>query len=310
MIASRLLALTAATSALVCSAPVMAQADPAPAADGSAAEAAETAIEYRSEAVVQALPSPPVPPPPPPPPPPDDIFESDVVEYERRTAPAATTAIHAQPALAAYPAYSAYPGIAAPHVAGSYASPYPYPYPAPHYAGHVPQPRQFDREGWLAHCRERIRGVDRKDRGAVIGGLLGAAAGGIIGNRAWDSERLAGTLLGAGVGGLAGIAIGAAIGAAGERRREDECAWHLDRYMAAGQGGYGYPGQAHGYAYGYPAVAYVPVLVQIPQRAVVREYVTEEWVDVPAKAQPVAQTKIIRQPAPRPDKRIKRVRGR
>ena len=64
------------------------------------------------------------------------------------------------------------------------------------------------------------------------------------------------------------------------------------------------------WAYGYPAVAYVPVLVQIPQRAVVREYVTEEWVDVPAKAQPVAQTKIIRQPAPRPDKRIKRVRGR
>lgn len=143
----------------------------------------------------------------------------------------------------------------------------------------------------------------------MIGGLLGAAAGGIIGNRAWNSERLAGTLVGAGVGGLAGIAIGSAIGAAADRRSEDECAWHLDRYMDAGYAAPGY-GTGYGYGYGYPAFAYVPVLVQIPQRAVVREYVTEEWIDVPQHARPATQTKIIRQPAPRADKRSKLIKAR
>lgn len=187
-----------------------------------------------------------------------------------------------------------------------YAPPHPYPTAYPHAAP------PFDRGAWLANCRERIHGVSREDRGGVIGGLLGAAAGGVIGNRAWDSERLAGTLLGAGVGGLAGLAIGSAIGAAGDRKREDECAWHLDRYMAAGHQGYGYshPGYGYGYSYGYPAIAYVPVLVAVPQRAVMRETVTEEWIDVPVHTGPRTHTKVIREHAPVPDKRIKYTKGR
>lgn len=186
-----------------------------------------------------------------------------------------------------------------PHGIGGY--PYAPPYAAPHY----PAPARFDREAWLADCRERIRGVNREDRGGVIGGLLGAVAGGVIGNRSWDRERLAGTLLGAGVGGLAGIAIGSAIGAAGDRRREDECAWHLDRYIDAG---HGYPGS--GYGHGYPAFAYVPVLVQVPQRAVVREYVTEEWIDEPVRSRSVPRSKIILQPAPPAGKRSKLIKAK
>lgn len=177
-------------------------------------------------------------------------------------------------------------------------------HPGAHHPGYGPQ---FDRDAWLLRCRESIRGVSKKDRAGVIGGLLGAAVGGVIGNRAWDSERLAGTLLGAGVGGLAGVAIGAAIGAAGDRRREDECAAHLDGYLARG-----YPG----YSYGYGQVAYVPVMVQVPQRAVVREYVTEEVIDEPVAAAnpayrptPQPQPKILPRPAPRSDKRIKLIKG-
>ena len=92
-------------------------------------------------------------------------------------------------------------------------------------------------------------------------------------------------------------AIGTAIGAAGERRREDECALYLDRYTAEGYGypgyGYGYPG----YGYGYGGYALVPVLVAVPQRQVVRETVTEEWVDVPVRSRSIPPR---RHPAPAP----------
>lgn len=202
--------------------------------------------------------------------------------------------------------------VAMPAPRGHAGSPHSYAPGGPPPMGYRPGP-PFDRGAWLANCRERIRGVSREERGGVIGGLLGAAAGGVIGNRAWDSERLAGTLLGAGVGGLAGLAIGAAIGAAGDRRREDECAWHLDRYMAGGYPGHGYGHPGYGYAYagyGYPAVAYVPVLVAVPQRAVVRETVTEEWVDVPARARSHGHGKVIRAHTPAPDKRIRYTKGR
>lgn len=185
----------------------------------------------------------------------------------------------------------------------------------PAHPGYAPMPPRFDRGAWLAECRERIRGVDRKDRGGVIGGLLGAIAGGVAGNRLWDSRRLAGTLLGAGVGGLAGAAIGSAVAASGDRDRDDECADYLDRYMAGGYGsqGYGYPGYGYGYgySYAYPAFAYVPVMVQVPQRAIVRETVTEEWVTVPGAARTVTPTKTIRYaPAPAPSKRTKLIKGR
>lgn len=185
---------------------------------------------------------------------------------------------------------------------------------APHaYGAPLPPPR-FDREEWLENCRGRIRGVDRKDVGGVIGGLLGGIAGGIIGNRAWDSRRTAGTLIGAGVGGLAGIAIGAAIGAASERRRDDECAWRLDEYLSIGQPGYG-DGYGHpGYGYGYPAYGYgytlVPVVVAIPQRQIVRETVTEEYEDVPVRARTVTRSRVIHRAAPAPDKRVRQIKGK
>lgn len=179
----------------------------------------------------------------------------------------------------------------APLAYGHPGAPYP---PQPAWA----PPPQFDRDAWLDDCRARIRGHDRRERGGIIGGLLGAIGGGIVGNRAYDSERLAGTLIGAGVGGLAGLAIGAAIGAAADRDRLDECEFYLDRYLTGYRPGpgYGYPG--YGYAYPAYAMTYVPVVVQVPQRAIVREYVTTEWVDVPEPAtRTVTETRIIRQPA-------------
>jgi hypothetical protein len=290
MTVRRLITLSAATAALASAGSVIAHPGASP--GHAQAEDGET-IVYRGEPVVQPLPAPHSPPPPP-------AYEA----FEHET----HTIVHDEPAHG-YPAPSAY-GHAGSFPAGSAVQIPPhgiggYPYAPPHAATHYPAPARFDRDAWLADCRERIRGVDREDRGGVIGGLLGAVAGGVIGNRSWDRERLAGTLLGAGVGGLAGIAIGSAIGAAGERRREDECAWHLDRYVDAG---HGYPGSGYGYGYGYPAFAYVPVLVQVPQRAVVREYVTEEWIDEPVRARSVPRAKIIRQPATpagKPSKLIK-----
>jgi len=196
-----------------------------------------------------------------------------------------------------------------------YGGPQTYPYPVVAYPGAYPGSpygpgyagAPFERDAWLADCHDRIRGVRRKDRAGVIGGLLGAIAGGVAGNRIADGNRLAGTLIGGGVGGLAGIAIGNAIGAAGDRRRGDECAWQLDRYMAAGHPGYGYGYPGYGYGYGYTMV---PVLVAVPQRQVVREYVTEEYVDEPVRARTVTRSWTERRAAPAPDKRLKIIKAR
>lgn len=199
------------------------------------------------------------------------------------------------------------------------------PPPAAYYPAPPAPPPHFDAESWLADCRARYRAGEGREEGGVAGGLLGAAAGGLIGNRVADGERLAGTLIGAGVGGLAGLAIGTAIGAAADRdRAEDYCEAMLERYP---------PGYAHApapaypppapYGYGYPgyygqgcactpAVTYMPVLMAVPQRAVVREYVTEEWVEAEPRAERPASTKrrVIRTPAPAPDKRIKYTKTR
>jgi hypothetical protein len=276
--ARRLLAFSAAAGALTVGAPALAQA----AGDYEYAQPAPAGgVVFHSDPMVQALPMPPAPmagewvdeaadlPPPPLPPMPP-------------VPPAPLEVIYAAP-----PAAYAMPQ--------AYGAPYPYPGAYPGYA--QPLPPQFDRDGWLANCHDRIRGVDRQDRAGEIGGLLGAAIGGVVGNRAWDSKRFAGTLLGAGVGGLAGVAIGTAIGAAGERRHEDDCALYLDRYLADG---HGYPGYAYGYpgyGYGYGGYALVPVLVAVPQRQVVRETVTEEWVDVPVRSRSIPPR---RHPAPHP----------
>lgn len=202
---------------------------------------------------------------------------------------------------------------------------------APHHGGHAypahhggpampPQPA-FDREDWLDQCRAQYR-RDRRGRseGGLGGGILGAAIGGVIGNRVDDDgNRLAGTLIGAGVGGIAGAVLGSVIGGSGDKRRAaDECEAYLDRYMAGGYGQQGYYGhgqyaQGYGYGYGFQGYAmqmtYVPVLVQVPQRAIVRETVREEWVETShhhSHARP-AKTKKVRYhaapaPAPKPIK--------
>lgn len=189
-------------------------------------------------------------------------------------------------------------------------------HPMPHnqaaYPAHHQQQPRFDRQAWLDECVDRVSGGrhDRRDRnGNVIGGLVGAAAGGLIGNRvAGRGNRLAGGLIGAGVGGLAGLAVGAAIDKSSKRGNGDAYAYcedYLARY-SHGQGGYGY--QQHGYAYQYARpMMLVPVWVQVPQRAVTREYVTHEYVDVEVvEYETVPARRVIkRAPAPRPVKRIK-----
>ncbi len=184
------------------------------------------------------------------------------------------------------------------------------------------QPVVWDRETWLAECHARTRGVERKKRGGIIGGLLGAITGGLIGNRAWDSERLAGTLIGAGAGGLVGGLIGNAIENGGDNRPYYNCEEALDRYMSGTAAAprvatrtippYGYAptyAPAYGHAYGYAPVyaqpyaypqqmTYVQTTEEIPQQVVVREYVTEEWVEQPAPQRAPAVREIKRAPAP------------
>lgn len=180
-----------------------------------------------------------------------------------------------------------------PHQAGGYPV-----YPGSH--AMPPQPA-FDRGAWLDQCRAQYRDNRGRRDGGIGGGLLGAAVGGVIGNRVADSDRLAGTLIGAGVGGIAGAVLGSVIGGSGDRRRAaDECEDYLDRYLAGGYGqqghyGYGYPG------YGYAMhMTYVPVLIEVPQRAVVRETVTEEWVDVPHHHVRPVKRKVEYRPTPAP----------
>lgn len=128
----------------------------------------------------------------------------------------------------------------------------------------------FDRSAWLEQCRSRLDTYEKdSDRGEVIGALIGAAAGGVLGNRiAGSGNRTAGTLIGAGAGALAGMAAGDAI-EDGRRRRTssyDQCEAYLDDYMEqananAGRVQYNQPGQ----------YMLVPVTVAIPQKAVYRD---------------------------------------
>ncbi|ABC64707.1 hypothetical protein ELI_13075 [Erythrobacter litoralis HTCC2594] len=172
---------------------------------------------------------------------------------------------------------------------------------APHHPGYPPMPPVFDRGAWLDECRAYVRERRRRgDRGATIGGLLGAAAGGVIGNRVASSERLGGALIGAGVGGLAGLAIGSAVALAQGDPDKRNCKDWLERYedgIANGgyyPGGYypGYPGHGwggqwgqswshgSGWSGGYVVAPVTTVVVHhggyVP---VVREIVTEEWVE-------------------------------
>ncbi|MGB3754006.1 MAG: hypothetical protein WA954_08935 [Parerythrobacter sp.] len=196
------------------------------------------------------------------------------------------------------------------------------PYQQPYYQQTAPS---YDREAWLDECYDRVRG-ENSDRGsAAVGGVLGAAAGGVLGNRiAGSGQRLGGTLLGAGIGGLVGVLGGSAIDrGAGKREAREYCEDYLTQYEAGqsgsqyypqqvgyGHGGYGQVFQHGGYImqqpqYGYyPApVQYVQVLVPVEQRAVVREYV--EYVTVPETVyeevevvEDVVRERVIHRPAP------------
>ena len=229
---------------------------------------AASEVIYRQEPVVQPLPAPM----PAPVAAPQPVYEQDYAyeeEYEYKTAAPAPMAHHPMPH---HPMPHA---MHRPH--HPQAAAYPPPYP------------DFDRAAWLDDCESKVRGKDSKKKGGIIGALLGAIAGGVIGNRAWKSERLGATLIGAGAGGLVGGVIGSAIGGKGRGDR-DYCEAYLDRYL---MGSYGQSG--YGYGYGYTGYTMVPVMVAVPQRAVVREYVTEEWVDVPVKHKPVKKVRYIKQ---------------
>lgn len=128
----------------------------------------------------------------------------------------------------------------------------------------------FDRNAWLAECRTRLDTYENdSDRGKVIGALVGAAAGGVLGNRiAGSGNRTAGTLIGAGGGALAGMAVGDAIDDAARTRNDSsrQCEAYLDNYMeqanaSAGRVQYNQPGQ----------YMLVPVTVALPQTAVYRD---------------------------------------
>jgi len=198
----------------------------------------------------------------------------------------------------------------------------------------APAPVVFEREQWLEECRRRTSGRSEKEKGGIIGSLLGAVAGGILGNRiAGSGERLAGTLIGAGTGGLGGLLLGNLIGG-GKKNDRYDCDAALDSYLSqygqpgavrtiAHPGGYpahGYPGYAPAYTghYGYSAscgcqqaqVVWVPIRTEVRQRVIVRETVREERIPGARIIPPRPSPKMIKQtprpvPAPRPIKMIK-----
>ncbi len=186
---------------------------------------------------------------------------------------------------------------------------------APAY-GYAPAATVFERDEWIDECEARTNGRGDREKGGIIGSLLGAIAGGLIGNRVSDSERLGGTLIGAGVGGLGGLVLGNLIGGGRNSRGDYDCEAALDSYLsqhgqpgaypvarvaartipapayaAPVQYGYGYAPAYQPYTYAPPQqIVYVPVQYEQQQRVIVRETVREEI--VPGAARVI--------PAPRP----------
>lgn len=211
---------------------------------------------------------------------------------------------HGQMAPAVYPGAAYPPGMYPATMYPGHAMGAPVYFPQGGYpAGAMSYPGGFQQDGlardeWLAECRARYDGGESrgKDRGRTLGALLGAAAGGLAGNRiAGRGDRLAGTLVGAGVGALAGGAAGSAIGESSDRREAmDDCEAFLVQHEARWQQ----------MSYGYGPVMLVPIMVPVEQRAAVREYVTEEWVDETVMVT-VPGKKIIQvAPAPKPVKTV------
>ena len=185
----------------------------------------------------------------------------------------------------------------------------------------MPAPVVLDREQWLAECNRRIDGRSNGDRATIIGGLLGAIGGGVLGNVLADGNRLGETLLGAGAGGLGGALLGSLVGG-GKRGDRYDCEAALDGYMAyyAQPGAMrtiGYPYPPTGYRYGYtgaysysaecgcqqPQMALIPIRTEVRQRVIVREQIREQLVPGervidpprPTPIKPAAPTKLIKQ---------------
>ncbi|MEQ5788147.1 hypothetical protein J3454_09600 [Erythrobacter sp. NFXS35] len=177
-------------------------------------------------------------------------------------------------------------------------------------------PAVFERDQWVEECRRRTAGHNRDDTGRIIGGLLGAVAGGFAGYEiAGAGDRVLGTVLGVGGGGLLGGLIGSLFGGDRDKNRYD-CEAALDSYLSQ----YGAPGPriaareipyapAPGYAYnyGYPAsygysyappqqVVMVPVRSEQQQQVVVRETVRYENYTVPGTVREI--------PAARPSPKL------
>lgn len=236
------------------------------------------------------------------------------------------------PPYPGYPHYQGYPqqGYAGPPQGG---------YGYQQQASYPPMPPVVDRDGWIADCRAYLKERRRRaDGGAVAGGLLGAAAGGVIGNRVADGERLGGTLIGAGVGGLVGLFIGQAIALGkGDGIKRDCKNWlktYEQSYAGGGrwpaQGYYPYPGPMWGgwdgrwqqsgawqsgwsssswggwWSGGYVVVPQTTVIItqSAPMVPVVREIVREEWVE----EEVTTYRKVTPPPAPKPKVRYIKTR--
>lgn len=192
--------------------------------------------------------------------------------------------------------------------------PSPAAYPQQAYVPAYAAPAVFERQQWIDECHRRTRGQNRDDTGLIIGGLLGAIAGGFAGYEiAGAGDRVLGTVLGVGGGGLIGGLLGSLFDDDDDDRYDCEAALdsYLSTYGAPGARvasreiaypayGYGYPA---GYSYGYtyappPQMVLVPVRTEVQQQVVVRENVREESYTVPGAI------RVIPDPAPRPSPKM------
>ncbi len=191
--------------------------------------------------------------------------------------------------------------------------------PMPTTAYYSGTPAVFEREQWVDECQRRTRGRGKDDTGLIIGGLLGAIAGGFAGYEiAGVGDRVLGTVLGVGSGGLIGGLLGSLFD--GDKKKNlYNCEAALDSYLStygapgqriasreipypayADQGAYGY-GYPAGYGYGYsppPQVVLVPVRTEVQQQVVVRETERYETYSVPGAE------RIIPGPVPRPSPKM------
>lgn len=185
---------------------------------------------------------------------------------------------------------------------------------APQYAPVAyPAPAVFERDQWIAECNRRIAGRDKDDTGLIIGGLLGAIAGGVAGYEiAGVGDRVLGTVLGVGGGGLIGGLLGSLFDNDDDDRYDCEAALdsYLSQYGAPGSQ-VAYPAYAQGYpanySYGYsyappPQVVLVPVRTEVQQQVVVRETERYETYTVPGAVREI--------PAPAPSSKLIKTRRR